>query len=120
AARAARDRAMLALEQTRRRLFAAELDVAREVRSALRDLATLSESIRASRESVRLAESQLDTERERLRVGRGTILEVQARNQELLEARQRLLRNQLDYRISESRLLFVQGILQVPGFEGGA
>ncbi|MGA0059855.1 MAG: TolC family protein [Planctomycetota bacterium] len=113
AARGARDRAMLVLEQARRRLYAAELDVSREVRAALRNLVTLAESIRASRESVRLSETQLDTERERLRVGRGTIFEVQQRNQELLEARQRLLRNQLDYRISESRLDYVQGDLSV-------
>ena len=107
---------MLALEQSRRRLYAAELDVSREVRAALRNLVTLAESVRASRESVRLSETQLDTERERLRVGRGTIFEVQQRNQELLEARQRLLRNQLDYRISESRLEYVQGDLAVgPG-----
>jgi hypothetical protein len=40
---------------------------------------------------------------------------VQRRNQELQEARSRLLRNQLDYRIAESRLLHVQGLLAVPG-----
>jgi outer membrane protein TolC len=119
-ARGQRDRALLSLEQSRRRLYASELDIARQVREALRDLATLSEGIRAARESVRLAETQLDTERERLRVGRGTIFEVQQRNQELLDARQRLLRNQLNYRISESRLLYVQGLLQVPGLGGRA
>lgn len=117
AARGERDRALLALEQARRFLYAAELDVAREVRASLRDLATLSQAIRASRESVRLAETQLDTERERKRVGRGTTFEVQQRTQELLDARQQLLRNQLDYRISESRLLYVQGLLRAPGID---
>ncbi len=116
AARGARDAAAFALEQSRRQLYAAELDVTREVRDALRDLGTLAESVLAASESVRLSETQLDTERERLRVGRGTIFEVQQRNQELLDARQRLLRNQLDYRIGESRLLHVQGILQAPGW----
>ncbi|MBK8976825.1 MAG: TolC family protein [Planctomycetes bacterium] len=114
AARAARERAALGLEQARRRLYAAELDVTREVRTALRDLTTAAQAIAASRESVRLAETQLDTERERLRVGRGTIFEVQQRNQELLDARQQLLRNQIDFRVNESRLRYVQGILQAP------
>ena len=86
----------------------------REVRTALRDLATDSESVRAAQESVRLAETQLDTARELLRVGRGTIFEVQQRNQDLLDARQRLLRNMLDYRIGESRLQQVRGLLSVP------
>ncbi len=120
AARGARDQAMLALEAARRTLYAAEVDVTREVREALRDLATFSESIRAGTESVRLAATTLETEQERLRVGRGTAFEVQQRNQELLEARERLLRNQLDYRTSESRLLYVQGVLQAPGSSASA
>ena len=113
-ARAARDRALVALEQTRRQLNSLEIVVLREVRTALRDLATLAESVRAARESQRLAETQLDTARELLRVGRGTIFEVQQRNQELLDARRRLLRNQLDYRIAESRLQHSRGALTVP------
>lgn len=113
-ARAARDRALVALEQTRRQLHSLEIVVLREVRTALRDLATLAESVRAARESQRLAETQLDTARELLRVGRGTIFEVQQRNQELLDARRRLLRNQLDYRIAESRLQHSRGALTVP------
>lgn len=113
-ARAARDRALIAVEQARRQLHAAEVTALREVRTALRDLATDSESVRAAQESVRLAETQLDTARELLRVGRGTIFEVQQRNQDLLDARQRLLRNMLDYRIGESRLQQVRGLLSVP------
>ena len=118
AARARRDAALVGLEQARRRLHAAEVTAVREVRSALRDLATFAESVRAAQESVRLAETQLDTSRELLRVGRGTIFEVQQRNQELLDARQRLLRNMLDYRIGESSLLHAQGLLTVPAADG--
>jgi outer membrane protein TolC len=114
-ARAARDRAMVALEQARRRLRALEVTVLTEVRTALRDLTTAAEAVRAAAESVRLAETQLDTSRELLRVGRGTIFEVQQRNQELLDARQRLLRNQLDYRIGEAQLRRAQGLLEAAG-----
>lgn len=120
AARANRDRALLELERTQRLLYAAELDVAREVRDALRELRTLAEAIRAARESVRLAETVLDTEREKQRVGRATLFEVQQRNQELLDARQRLLRNQLDFRSAEARLLHVKGALRADGELSGA
>jgi outer membrane protein TolC len=78
-------------------------------------LTTAAEAVRAAAESVRLAETQLDTSRELLRVGRGTIFEVQQRNQELLDARQRLLRNQLDYRIGEAQLRRAQGLLEAAG-----
>ncbi|MCA8944282.1 MAG: TolC family protein [Planctomycetes bacterium] len=118
AARSARDRAMLTLERTRRRLFAAELDVDNELRSAMRELRTLSESVRAARESVRLAESVLDTARETLRVGRGTLFEVQQRNQDLLDARQRLLRNQLDHHIARANLEFARGEFLLTPDEG--
>ncbi len=63
---------------------------------------------------MRLATSDLETEQIKLRVGNSTAFEVQSRNQELLEARSRLLRNQLDYRIGRSRLLHVQGLLDDP------
>ena len=55
----------------------------------------------------------METEQFKLRVGASTVFEVQRRNQELREARGRLLRNQLDYRTAESRLLYVQGLLKV-------
>jgi outer membrane protein TolC len=119
AARANRDRAVLALERAKRILYAAEVAVAREVRDALRQLTTLAAAIGAARESVRLAETVLDTAQERLRVGRVAIFEVQQRNQELLEARQRLLQNQLDYRVAEATLLHVQGVLHAPAAERG-
>ncbi len=114
AARGSRDRAALALERTRRRLYAAELDVDAEIRDAVRELTTLSEAVNAARESVRLADTVLDTARETLRVGRGTVFEVQERNQDLLDARQRLLRNQLDHHIAQANLLFAQGKLRGP------
>ncbi len=116
AALGARDRAQLTLERSRRQLYSSELDVAKEVRDALRNLRTLAESVKASAESVRLADTVLDTERERLKVGRGTIFEVQQRNQELQEARRRLLRNKLDYRKAEATLEHVRGTLEIPHY----
>ena len=114
AARALRDRAKLELERTRRALYSAEIDVTADVRQAVRDLSSLSQSIRASRESVRLAETNLDTETFKQRVGTSTAFEVQRRNQELQEARSRLLRNLLDYRIAEAALMHSQGLLEAP------
>ncbi|MCR9247034.1 MAG: TolC family protein [bacterium] len=114
AARATAQRARLEVERQRRQLHAATLEVTREVRDAVRNLNTLAQSIRASGESVRLAATDLETEQVKLKVGSSTAFEVQQRNQDLREARSRHLRNQLDYRIAESRLLFVQGILRMP------
>lgn len=114
AARATRQRASLEVERQRRELHAATLEVTKEVRAAVRNLNSLAESIRASGESVRLATSDLETEQVKLRVGASTAFEVQQRNQDLREARSRHLRNLLDYRVAESRLLFVQGILAPP------
>ena len=70
--------------------------------------------IRAAEESVTFARITLDTEQRKLGVGTSTLFQVQTRNQEFLEARSRLLRNQLDYRISQARLRHVQGILLGP------
>jgi outer membrane protein TolC len=104
----------LQLERTRRELYSAEIDVTAEVRQAVRDLQSLAQSIRASRESVRLAETNLDTETFKQRVGTSTAFEVQRRNQELQEARSRLLRNLLDYRIAEAALAHAEGRLEAP------
>ena len=114
AARATQQRASLEVERQRRILHAATLDVTKQVRDASRNLRSLGQSVLASGESVRLAASNLETEQVKLRVGASTAFEVQRRNQDLMEARSRHLRNQLDYRVAESRLLYVQGILETP------
>lgn len=111
AARSRAQSARLEVERRRRLLHGLSLDVAKEVRAAVRDLQTLAESLLASAESVRLASANLETEQVKLRVGASTAFEVQRRNQELREAKSRQLRNQLDYRTAESRLLYVQGLL---------
>jgi len=113
-ARALQQRAALEVERQRRLLHGITLDVTKEVRDAARNLRSLGQSVLASGESVRLAASNLETEQMKLRVGASTAFEVQRRNQDLSEARSRHLRNQLDYRVAESRLLYVQGILEVP------
>jgi outer membrane protein len=112
AARSRATRATLEVERQNRLLHAAILDVTREVREAVRSLQTLAQSIAASGESVRLAAVNLETEQVKLRVGSSTAFEVQRRNQDLLEAKSRLLRNQLDFRSAQSRLLHVQGVLR--------
>ena len=80
----------------------------------LQELRRLAKSIASGRESVRLAESSLETEQIKLGVGSNNPFDVQQANQNLREARSRLLRNLLDYRIAEYRLLHVQGVLEVP------
>jgi outer membrane protein TolC len=115
AARSRALRAKLEVERQQRLLQAAILDVTRQVRDAVRNLRTLAQSIQASSESVRLAAVNLDTERRKLQVGASTAFEVQRRNQDLLEARTRLLRNQLDFRTAQSRLLHAQGLLKADG-----
>ena len=112
AARARSRRAAIEVERQRRLLHGATLDATSEVREALRRITTLGQSIQATTESVRLAITNLETEQVKQRVGSSTAFEVQRRNQELREARGRLLRNQLDYRTAESRLLYVQGLLE--------
>lgn len=114
AARSRWQRASLEVERQRRLLHALTLDVTTQVRDAARNLQSLAESVTASAESVRLATSNLETEQVKLRVGASTAFEVQRRNQDLREARGRHLRNQLDYRVAESRLLHAQGLLEVP------
>ncbi len=98
AARSAWRSAKLALEQAGRNLQILRTDVAKEVRAALRALAVQRKSIAAARESVRLAESNLETERIKLSLDSTTLFEVQRRNQELADARSRLLRARLEYR----------------------
>lgn len=115
AARSRAHRASLEVERQRRLLHGAILDLTRQVREAVRSLQTLAQSIRASSESVRLATVNLETEKVKLQVGSSTAFEVQRRNQDLLEARVRHLRNQLDFRAAESRLLHVQGLLTANG-----
>jgi len=114
AARSRRLRAELEVERQRRELHAATLQVTKEVREAVRNLQSLAQSITASGESVRLATTNLETERVKLRVGASTAFEVQRRIQDLSEAQSRHLRNQLDYRVAQSRLLHAQGLLRAP------
>ncbi|MEQ1631282.1 MAG: TolC family protein [Planctomycetota bacterium] len=114
AARSRRRIAELEVERRQRDLYGGMLNVTKEVREAVRNLDSLSQAIRASAESVRLAETNLETEQVKLGVGSSTAFEVQRRNQELREARGRLLRNQLDYHKAKGRLQYAQGLLEAP------
>lgn len=111
AARARLVKAGLDLEVAEGRIYAQQVQIRKEVRDAVRSLQTLVESIKASRESVRLGETDLDTARHKLRVGTLTFIAVRERNQDLQAARSRLIRNQLDFRIGEAVLNHSQGLL---------
>jgi outer membrane protein TolC len=114
ARKARRTQARLEVERQQRELQALVLQVTTEVRDAVRNLGSLRQSVAASAESERLAASNLETEQAKLRVGASTNFEVQRRLQELSEAQQRHLRNLLNHRVAESRLAYVQGLLQAP------
>jgi outer membrane protein TolC len=111
---ATRQRARLELERARRVLYSFEIDISLEVRDAVRSLRTLAETIQRGIESERLAQTNLSREIARKEAGTTTSFEVQQRNQELQEARSRLLRNRLDFRIAEANLRYVVGTLGVP------
>ncbi len=111
AARALHAQRRLQTEESVRNVYSLQMDVVQQVRDAVRQLRTSAERVRASRESVRLAETELDTAQQRSRAGELTPFDVRLRNQSLLDARSRLLRNLVDHRVAQAQLLFVQGIL---------
>ena len=114
AARALHAQRRLLTEEAVRNVYSLQMDIVQQVRDAVRQLFTSAERVRASRESVRLAETELDTAQQRSRAGELTPFDVRLRNQSLLDARSRLLRNLVDHRVAEAQLLFAQGILGVP------
>lgn len=114
AARALHAQRRLLTEEAVRNVYALQMDIVQQVRDAVRQLFTSAERVRASRESVRLAETELDTAQQRSRAGELTPFDVRLRNQSLLDARSRLLRNLVDHRVAEAQLLFAQGILGAP------
>ncbi|MFQ5503802.1 MAG: TolC family protein [Planctomycetota bacterium] len=111
AARSKFRKATLELERQRRELMILILDVQADLRATLRNVETLAKTIAASRESVRLAVSNLDTEKIKLSLDSTTQFEVQRRSQELSDARSRLIRARLNYRVSLYHLMAVQGRL---------
>ncbi len=110
-ARNAFERGKLELEQAQRAYRILEVDVERQVRQVLRNLWTLEKSTLAAKQSVRLAEDNLETETIKLGLGSSTAFEVQRRNTELSDARSRLLQARLDYRTSWFNLQAVLGQL---------
>lgn len=114
AARALHAQRRLLTEEAVRNVYSLQMDIVQQVRDAVRQLFTSAERVRASRESVRLAETELDTAQQRSRAGELTPFDVRLRNQSLLDARSRLLRNLVDHRVAEAQLLFVQGTLGAP------
>lgn len=102
----------LAVEQAQSGLQVLLVDIHMGVREGVRALRTLEKRIAATRESVRLAVSNLDAEQKRLELGTQTQFEVQRRNQELEDARTRLIRDRLDYRMAWFHLLTAMGRME--------
>ena len=105
------ERGELELEQAQRAYRILEINVERQVRQVIRNLLTLEKSTLAAKQSVRLAEDNLETETIKLGLGSSTAFEVQRRNTELSDARSRLLQARLDYRKSWFNLQAVLGQL---------
>jgi len=104
-------RAKLDLERQRRELRLLEIDIEMQLRASLRALETLAKTIVSARESVKLAQNDLETEQIKLSLDSSTLFDVQQRAQLLTDARSRLLRARLDYRAAWYHLLAVQGLL---------
>ncbi|HWP35262.1 MAG TPA: TolC family protein, partial [Thermodesulfobacteriota bacterium] len=94
----------LALRQRRTALRNLELQVAEEVRAAVRAVNTNIQRVRATREATRLARAQLEAEERRLAVGLSTSFEVLRLQADLATARNAEIRALADYRISLAAL----------------
>ncbi len=106
----ARERkARISRDQVATELEILRIDVTKDVRETIRQLETLQRSIAAARESVRLAQSNLEAELIKLKLDSTTQFEVQGRRNELSDARSRLIRARLDARKAWFHLLAVQG-----------
>lgn len=112
AAKSRRNKALLEVERSERERHVLRVDIEQAVRVELRALATLRKAIAAARESARLAKSDLESEQIKLRLGEGVRIEVQRRNQQYQDARSRLLRTRLDYRIAWFRFLSALGRIE--------
>ncbi len=98
------EQAELQSAQSRRRRDILIQDIILQVRTGARDLETARERIRATEVAARLAERQLENEKERLRVGLVTSYEVFLAEEQLTQAQVNLLRAMVDYSIARARL----------------
>lgn len=101
----------LGLRQARTGLQSLELQVAEEVRSAVRAVNTNAQRVEATREATRLAREQLTAEQRRLAVGLSTSFEVLRLQTDLAEAQNREIQAVTDYRVSLTDLDRVAGVL---------
>ena len=104
-------RADLDLRGARRERQAAERDVEREVHRALLDLENASQNLAASRQSVQLAEETLRLSREQYRLGTGSLLEVNASQLDLVNARYQEVQALFNLKIAQASLDFATGSL---------
>ncbi|MFO7769348.1 MAG: TolC family protein [bacterium] len=105
------DRADLELQGARRERQAARRDVDREVHRALLDLENATQSLAASRRSVRFAEETLRLAREQYRLGVGSLLEVNASQLDLVNARYQEVQALFSLKIAQASLEFATGSL---------
>ncbi len=103
--------AELTLRQAQTRLRSLDLQVAEEVRSAVRAVNTNAQRVQATREASRLAREQLTAEQRRLAVGLSTSFEVLRLQTDLATARNREIQAITDYRVSLANLDRVAGLI---------
>jgi outer membrane protein TolC len=101
----------LALRQARMALRNLDLQVAEEVRAAVRAVNTNVKRVEATRESTRLAREQLTAEQKRLAVGLSTSFEVLRLQTDLATARNAEIRAITEYRVSLANLDRTAGTL---------
>lgn len=112
AARSAYRKAKLTLEEAQRNLQILRIDIEQDVREVIRSVETLRKSIAAARESVRLEANNLESVQIKVRLGSESPFEIQRRSQDLQDAKSRLIRARLDYRIAWFNLQAVLGMLR--------
>jgi outer membrane protein TolC len=104
APRAAYRQAELGRASTRRRLDALEQQIILDVRTAARSLLAARERVRANEIASRLAERQLDNEKQRLEAGLATNHDVLLFEQDLTSARTNYIKAQVDRAVAAAQL----------------
>lgn len=111
AARSQRDAAELSLKQLELATQDLEVQIDQEVRSAVRAVNSSYERVEASRVAVQLAEEQLRAEQLRLEAGLSTTFEVLRLQNDLVAAREQLIRAGTDYQTSRLALERADGTI---------
>ena len=105
------EQARLALKQDRKKLESLEMQIALEVRTSARNVSAARERITATEVAVRLAEQQLENERQRQQAGLATNHDVLLFVDELTAARKNALKARVDHQVARARLAQVTATL---------